>query len=1270
MHTTKQSTRTRYTAALTTALLLTSGMAWAQTAPKSSTTSNASSDTSEEDTVVLSPFEVSAENEVGYAAATTLAGNRLNTELRDIGNAVTVVTSQFLRDIGATDNSTLLQYTVGGEVGSVYGNYTGTGDGAALDESSKFTNPNQNTRVRGLTSADNTRDYFQTDIPWDAYNVDRVDLQRGPNSILFGQGSPAGIINSGSRQASFRDSNEVNVRYGSFGSTRGSVDLNKVIIKNQLAVRLDGLYDDTKFEQEPAYDLDKRLYGALRWEPEALKKNGMRTIIKANYENGQVSSNRPRSLPPIDLITPFFQTGTYPGNYVYDAASGTYKSTRTFNNLNRETFIPSQLQDNNTNRPNHGQATRTSNAPGTSGQPRPAYNPWLGNFGQQFGGPLVFFDGSSSAVPATYWVAEPNTQYGIAPDGTRDKGVGGEPFMRPGGITNYQTFARNAGLPFSQFGIYKDKSLTDPSIFDFYHNLLDGPNKHEWQKFHAYNLSFAQTFFDDQAGFELIYNRESYSNGQLSLLSGEKQAIGIDVNSVYSDGTPDSGLTGEPLSDGTKNPNVGRPYLSDSSQFGNNSYTSRHNDFRGTLFATHDFAKDHPKDSYVRRFLGTHTLTGLYSRETQNTETRSWQRYAADDAYEAFLNPNGNGSHLKFTDNTLTPNNVIYLGPSLLGASSATGANIPRPTAVQTITSGKVRLFDSHWNKPTDPSAAGYVNPSALWLNNYYEAPANPADIGVAGVDPRVSTQSENPANYVGWTEIPVNIIDSETSQANRDLLTTNAKLAKSQISSQAFVWQGHFWDNSIVGTWGVRKDVSKSWTVSRDVNGSKDPHGHLDLGDSYKLPDQYTGRLQVLSHAWTVMAHINQLPGIGKFANDLPIQLSLFYNRSTDFQPASQRVDLYGEPLAAPAGKTIDKGILLETRDGKYSLKINRYETVATNASSTALGGTWFIGASQAWSGNWANRFEFDLTGDTIDTHQAHDGPSNGSYNYAPAPKPDGTTETQAEADAREAAAVAAYRAWQKSVDPRFYKAWGIDLNNLNKSIGYSVPNGFTVTEDSQSKGWEVEFNAVPIKNWRIALNMSKTNATRTNIGGSALAGFISAYENALKNTPAGDLRIWWGGAGNDTSLIQWNTSIGSEWAQRKLQEGTNVPELRQWHTNLISNYEFDHGFLKGFNVGIGVRYESSIVIGYKPLQGATANDISFDIANPYEGPAQTNFDFWLGYTRKLSKRLEWNIQLNVRNAGIGDELTVLTTQPDGSPASYRIRATQTWELSNTFRF
>src|SRR5690606_17233258 len=101
-----------------------------------------------------------------------------------------------------------------------------------------------------------------------------------------------------------------------------------------------------------------------------------------------------------------------------------------------------------------------------------------------------------------------------------------------------------------------------------------------------------------------------------------------------------------------------------------------------------------------------------------------------------------------------------------------------------------------------------------------------------------------------------------------------------------------------------------------------------------------------------------------------------------------------------------------------------------------------------------------------------------NSFYNYDRAPG-----ETLEQAQAREASVIQAWRQWQASVDPRFYEAWGIDLNapfreTDARALSSSNPNGFALTEDSVSEGYEFEFTAQPLRNWRIALNASKTEA------------------------------------------------------------------------------------------------------------------------------------------------------------------------------------------------
>ena len=158
----------------------------------------------EEDVFDLSPFTITSDEDTGYAATNTLAGTRLKSDLRDLAGAVQVVTEEFLRDTGSTNVEDLFLYTTNTEVSGPDGNF-GSGGGDRRD-------PNGRTRVRGLAEPDRTRNFFLSDIALDTYNTDRVTIAKGPNAILFGLGSPAGLYNSNLKQAKFEDSTEITAR--------------------------------------------------------------------------------------------------------------------------------------------------------------------------------------------------------------------------------------------------------------------------------------------------------------------------------------------------------------------------------------------------------------------------------------------------------------------------------------------------------------------------------------------------------------------------------------------------------------------------------------------------------------------------------------------------------------------------------------------------------------------------------------------------------------------------------------------------------------------------------------------------------------------------------------------------------------------------------------------------------------------------------------------------------------------------------------------------
>ena len=79
----------------------------AQTAPPAAPAGPAPTST---EVVELSPFIVNTSRDVGYQAENTLAGSRLNSELRDTAGSVSVFTKEFLDDLAITDVRELVQY--------------------------------------------------------------------------------------------------------------------------------------------------------------------------------------------------------------------------------------------------------------------------------------------------------------------------------------------------------------------------------------------------------------------------------------------------------------------------------------------------------------------------------------------------------------------------------------------------------------------------------------------------------------------------------------------------------------------------------------------------------------------------------------------------------------------------------------------------------------------------------------------------------------------------------------------------------------------------------------------------------------------------------------------------------------------------------------------------------------------------------------------------------------------------------------------------------
>lgn len=1130
----------------------------------------------EEDVLTLSPFEISTSGDVGYQATSTLAGTRIKTDLKDIGSAITVITQEFLRDTNANSNEELLIYTTNTEVGGIQGNFSGLGNAANLSEQSSLLKPHSNTRVRGLGTADNTRNFFLTDMPWDGYNIDRVDLQRGPNAILFGLGSPAGIINTSTTAADFyKNAGELELGYGSYGSQRVVGKYNAVILEDELAVRVHALYKDTKYQQKPAFNRDRRYYISARYEPKALKTKSSMTSIRFNYETGSITANRPRMLPPEDKITPWFT------------------------DMNQLTVHPMWAWNENANDPlNSNQAQRFTN----SGTTNTTYDPWLGGYGNVLGGPIQIFDGANSQNPqAIARMPEYLTEFAIGTNGQIDQAIEELAFGRMLGVKSYSGYAIDNNLPFSGLGQYKNRLITDSSVFNYYDRLIDGPNKSEWADFEVYNITLTETFLDNKVGVEFSMDDQIYEDGQTQFAN---QGIGVDLNAYYIDESP--------------NPNVGRAFIANNPNGGNYGSKSIRNSWRLTAFGEIDFREFLKEESKLAKILGRHVITGLYSKDKHENSSKNWVRWAYSDTYAAAVGI----PHI--TSNGRQPNLISYISGSLLNTSSASGLNLPNLQTVMEPQSGEVYYFDSHYNFADSP------DPADLWEDNWRV--------------PDGSTQSERLANYEGWKIQKFNVLNASKGDINQ--LITEVRKARSEITSKAFIWQGYFLDGLLVGTYGYREDEAKSWSVS----APRFANNRADVNSSeYRYDIEPENLVKGSTHSYSLVMHS---PDFIKDILPSGTDVSVFYNQSENFQPAASRVGVYGEGLDAPNGETKDYGIVVSLLNNRINLKVNWYETKVNNDTLTGgLGDkTYMLGEIETWGYIFAK------------IYQNNWGP-DWQRQYSP-----WAGQTEEEAFAIQNAAVAAWLA--NDTDSVFADAWRIDRSDnawQNRAGSYVAPNGLTATTDTVSKGVEYEFVAQITNDWSITMNASETTATRSNIGGN-LRDYILERDKIFQG-PAGDIRIWWGGS-TDTVRSMWKQQLMSAYKLMTLQEGAEVPELRKWRFNLVSNYNFSDGALKGFNIGGSYRWQDKVVIGYPLMIDPETGDDTFDIENAYKGPTTNNIGMWIGYKRKLNNKIDWRIQLNVRNLFADDDLIPITTQPDGTPAGVRIPEDTVWTLTNTFSF
>ncbi len=262
----------------------------------------ATSDSSSQETVMLSPFEVTS-GARGYYASSTMSGTRLNSKVEDLASSISVITKEQMSDFAMLDINDIFLYEAGTEGIGTYTEFSVDRNASPVDNS---LNPNGSNRVRGVGAANLSFANFETSgrMPIDPSVLDAVEISRGPNSTVFGLGNAAGTVNMAPASANLsRDRSQISMRFDNFGGYRQSLDLNRVVQRNVLAVRGSATLQHDGYVRKPSGTDTKRLNAMVRYQP------FKRTTLTASHFYYHIDGNRPNTTPPRDAVTGWIKSG-------------------------------------------------------------------------------------------------------------------------------------------------------------------------------------------------------------------------------------------------------------------------------------------------------------------------------------------------------------------------------------------------------------------------------------------------------------------------------------------------------------------------------------------------------------------------------------------------------------------------------------------------------------------------------------------------------------------------------------------------------------------------------------------------------------------------------------------------------------------------------------------------------------------------------------------------------------------------------------------------
>ncbi|WP_430444461.1 TonB-dependent receptor [Sphingorhabdus contaminans] len=216
----------------------------------------------------------------GYVASNSVTATKTDTPLLDIPQSINVVTREQLDDQAHHSLSDVLRYVAGTTVGQGEGNRD------------QITLRGQN------TTADFFLDGVRDDVQYyrGIYNIERVEILKGPYALIFGRGGGGGIINRVQKSPKTDVFYAGQASVNSFGAFDISADLNAPF-NDVAAVRLNAVYENL--------DSHRDFVGGERyaWNPYLAFKLGADWNLGLSYEYVHDDRTTDRGVPSIATVT-------------------------------------------------------------------------------------------------------------------------------------------------------------------------------------------------------------------------------------------------------------------------------------------------------------------------------------------------------------------------------------------------------------------------------------------------------------------------------------------------------------------------------------------------------------------------------------------------------------------------------------------------------------------------------------------------------------------------------------------------------------------------------------------------------------------------------------------------------------------------------------------------------------------------------------------------------------------------------------------------------